>query len=98
MRCRKCKREITEDQLRGNAGMRCAHCYPQGPKPIKAAAKPKKTKKTTQKVEPSYPTTITALNTMKKKELVTLAEELGSSTKGLKDELVKRLAKKLKIK
>jgi hypothetical protein len=94
-------------QLRGKKGRTCAFCYPKSPKtPPEVAAKlvavPKSKAKPKTKPAPEpetdYPETITALNSMKKGELVELAEELGSSTKGLKDDLVKRLAKKLKIK
>jgi hypothetical protein len=83
-------------------------CTPKGVLPDKAAPKeakapkkaaPKKAApKKAAKPTSDYPATITALNSMLKKDLVALAEELGSSTKGLKDDLVKRLAKKLKIK
>jgi hypothetical protein len=98
-------------QLRGKKGRTCAFCFPKSPKTPpevaaklaavpKSKAKPKAKSKTkpAPKPETDYPETITALNSMKKGELVELAEELGSSTKGLKDDLVKRLAKKLKIK
>jgi len=111
MRCQFCNRKITEAQLRGKRGGRCAICTPKGVMPIKPktkAEKPKKAKaepkakkiKKTKIEQPKidFPTTITDLNTMKKKELVALAEDLGSSSKGLKDELIKRIAKKLKIK
>jgi hypothetical protein len=89
-------------QLRGKKGRTCAFCFPKSPKTPpevaaklaavpKSKAKPKAKSKTkpAPKPETDYPETITALNSMKK---------LGSSTKGLKDDLVKRLAKKLKIK
>lgn len=96
MKCSFCKRTITADQLRGKKGNRCVICTPKGVMPEK------KTSKTVKKAAPvaeiTGPTTLTELNNMKKSELIELAEGLGSSTKGLKDELVKRLAKKLKIK
>jgi len=99
MRCQFCKKEITEDQLRGKRGARCVLCTPKGAMPEKPTKKPKAKKtKEVKKAKVDYPSTITDLNNMKKKELIALAEKLGSSSKGKKDELVKRLAKKLKIK
>jgi DNA-directed RNA polymerase subunit RPC12/RpoP len=94
MKCSFCKRTVTKDQLRGKKGNRCAICTPNGVMPEKVKAP----KKEAAPTEVAGPTTLTELNSMKKGDLVELAESLGSSTKGLKDDLVKRLAKKLKIK
>ncbi len=90
MQCSFCKCDITEDQLRGGKGKRCVLCTPGGAKPeiTPEPAAP----------EIAVPNTISALNAMKKDKLVGLAGQLGSSTKGLKSELVARLTKKLKLK
>lgn len=97
MRCPSCKKIIGRSQLQAGG---CIFCKPKAapakPKPKAAPKKaaPKKAKSKPKKI----PSTMTDLKNMKKGDLVELAEELGSSTKGLKDDLVKRLAKKLKIK
>ena len=47
---------------------------------------------------PKIPQTLTEINSMKKTDLTKLAESLDVSAKGLKDEILKRLTRKLKIK